>query len=462
MERKIQLKESDIPRQWYNLAADLPTPMLPPLGPDGKPITPDMLAPVFPMNLIEQEVSAERWIDIPEEILDILYRWRPAPLKRAVYLERHLQTPARIYYKDESYSPPGSHKPNTAVAQAWYNKEFGIKKLTTETGAGQWGSALAFACKLLGLECKVFMVRISFDQKPFRKIMMQVWGANCVASPSSETNAGRKVLEEMPDTPGSLGIAISEAIEEAVTDSSGKTRYSLGSVLNHVLLHQTIVGLEAKKQLENAGEKLPDVVVGCAGGGSNFAGLSFPFVAEKINGADIEIIPTEPTACPTMTRAPFAYDFGDRACTTPLLAMYTLGHAFIPPPIHAGGLRYHGMAPLVCQCIVEGLMTPKSFHQIKCYESALLWAQTEGAICAPETSHAIAAVIDEAIKAKEEGKEKVILFNYSGHGLMDLTGYDAFLSGKLIDYSLPDEELEKYTAEIKNLPKAEMRKSGKW
>ena len=462
MERKIQLKESDIPRQWYNLAADLPTPMLPPLGPDGKPITPDMLAPVFPMNLIEQEVSAERWIDIPEEILDILYRWRPAPLKRAVYLERHLQTPARIYYKDESYSPPGSHKPNTAVAQAWYNKEFGIKKLTTETGAGQWGSALAFACKLLGLECKVFMVRISFDQKPFRKIMMQVWGANCVASPSSETNAGRKVLEEMPDTPGSLGIAISEAIEEAVTDSSGKTRYSLGSVLNHVLLHQTIVGLEAKKQLESAGEKLPDVVVGCAGGGSNFAGLSFPFVAEKINGADIEIIPTEPTACPTMTRAPFAYDFGDRACTTPLLAMYTLGHAFIPPPIHAGGLRYHGMAPLVCQCIVEGLMTPKSFHQVKCYESALLWAHTEGAICAPETSHAIAAVIDEAIKAKEEGKEKVILFNYSGHGLMDLTGYDAFLSGKLIDYSLPDEELEKYTAEIKNLPKAEMRKSGKW
>jgi len=462
MERKIQLKESDIPRQWYNLAADLPTPMLPPLGPDGKPITPDMLAPVFPMNLIEQEVSAERWIDIPEEILDILYRWRPAPLKRAVYLERHLQTPARIYYKDESYSPPGSHKPNTAVAQAWYNKEFGIKKLTTETGAGQWGSALAFACKLLGLECKVFMVRISFDQKPFRKIMMQVWGANCVASPSSETNAGRKVLEEMPDTPGSLGIAISEAIEEAVTDSSGKTRYSLGSVLNHVLLHQTIVGLEAKKQLESAGEKLPDVVVGCAGGGSNFAGLSFPFVAEKINGADIEIIPTEPTACPTMTRAPFAYDFGDRACTTPLLAMYTLGHAFIPPPIHAGGLRYHGMAPLVCQCIVEGLMTPKSFHQIKCYESALLWAHTEGAICAPETSHAIAAVIDEAIKAKEEGKEKVILFNYSGHGLMDLTGYDAFLSGELIDYSLPDEELEKYTAEIKNLPKAEMRKSGKW
>ncbi len=462
MEIKVQLKESDIPRQWYNLAADLPTPMLPPLGPDGKPISPDMLAPVFPMNLIEQEVSTDRWIDIPEEILDILYRWRPSPLRRAVYLERYLDTPAKIYYKDESVSPPGSHKPNTAVAQAWYNKQFGIKKITTETGAGQWGSALAFACKLLELECKVFMVRISFDQKPFRKIMMNTWGANCVASPSPETNAGRAILEKIPDTPGSLGIAISEAIEEAVTDKSGKTRYSLGSVLNHVLLHQTIIGLEAKKQLKSIEEKLPDVVIGCAGGGSNFAGLAFPFTTDKINGADIKIIPTEPTACPTMTRAPFAYDFGDTACTTPLLAMYTLGHAFIPPPIHAGGLRYHGMAPLVCQCIVEGLFEPRSFHQMKCYESALLWAQTEGTICAPETSHAIAAVIDEAIKAKEEGKKKVILFNYSGHGLMDLTGYDAYLSGKLQDYSLPDEKISEYTIPLKDLPKAEMRKSGKW
>ncbi len=459
---KIQLDESDIPRQWYNLAADLPTPVLPPLGPDGKPISPDMLAPVFPTNLIEQEVSSERWIDIPEEILNILYRWRPTPLKRAVYLEEHLKTPARIYYKDESYSPPGSHKPNTAVAQAWYNKEFGIKKLTTETGAGQWGSALAFGCKLLGLECKVFMVRISFDQKPFRKIMMQVWGANCVASPSNETNAGRKILEEMPDTPGSLGIAISEAIEAAVTDKSGKTRYSLGSVLNHVLLHQTIIGLEAKKQLKKAGEKLPDIVIGCAGGGSNFAGLSFPFVAEKIDGADIKIIPVEPTACPTMTRGPFAYDFGDTACTTPLLAMYTLGHAFVPPPIHAGGLRYHGMAPLVCQGIVEGLLEPRAYEQTESYKAAITWAGSEGAITAPETSQAIAAVIDEAEKAKQEGKEKVILFNYSGHGLMDLSGYDAYLSGKLTDYPLPDKELEKYTADLSKLPKAEMRKSGKW
>jgi tryptophan synthase beta chain len=460
--RKILLNESDIPRQWYNLAADLPTPLLPPLGPDGNPVTPDMLAPVFPMNLIEQEVSANRWIDIPEEILDILYRWRPTPLRRAVYLEKHLKTPARIYYKDESVSPPGSHKPNTAVAQAWYNKQFGIKRLTTETGAGQWGSALAFACKLLGLECKVFMVRISFEQKPFRKIMMTTWGANCVASPSSETNAGRKVLKEMPNTPGSLGIAISEAIEQAVTDKSGKTRYSLGSVLNHVLLHQTIIGLEAKKQLKIAGEKQPDVVIGCAGGGSNFAGLSFPFVADKINGANIEIVPVEPTACPTMTRAPFVYDFGDTACTTPLLAMHSLGHAFIPPPIHAGGLRYHGMAPLVCQAIVEGLLKPRAYPQLQSYEAALTWASTEGFIPAPETSQALAAVIEDAKKAKEEGKEKVILFNYSGHGLMDLSGYDAYLSGKLTDYELPEEEMQKYIKDLENLPKAKIRKTGKW
>lgn len=460
--KKILLNESDIPRQWYNLAADLPTPLLPPLGPDGNPVSPDMLAPVFPMNLIEQEVSAERWINIPEEVLDILYRWRPTPLRRAVYLEEHLKTPARIYYKDESVSPPGSHKPNTAVAQAWYNKQFGIKRLTTETGAGQWGSALAFACKLIGLECKVFMVRISFDQKPYRKFMMGVWGANCVPSPSPETNAGRKVLKEMPNTPGSLGIAISEAIEQAVTDKSGQTRYSLGSVLNHVLLHQTIIGLEAKKQLKLAGEKLPDVVIGCAGGGSNFAGLSFPFVADKINGAEIEIAPIEPKACPTMTRAPFVYDFGDTACTTPLLAMHSLGHAFIPPPIHAGGLRYHGMAPLVCQSIVEGLMKPRAYHQLESYEAALTWARTEGFIPAPETSQAIAAVIEDAKKAKEEGKEKVILFNYSGHGLMDLSGYDAYLSGKLTDYELPEEELQKYIKDLEKLPKAQMRKTGKW
>ena len=462
MDTKIFLNESDMPKQWYNLVADLPSPMLPPLGPDGNPINPDMLAPVFPMNIIEQEVSTERWIDIPEEILGLLYRWRPTPLKRAVNLEKYLGTPAKIYFKDESVSPAGSHKPNTSVAQAWYNKQFGIERLTTETGAGQWGSALAFACKLVGLECKVFMVRISFDQKPFRKIMMGVWGANCVPSPSNETNAGRAILEKMPDTPGSLGIAISEAVEQAVTDQSGKTRYALGSVLNHVMLHQTIIGLEAKKQLEIAGEGLPDVVIGCAGGGSNFAGLSFPFVADKIAGANIDLIPVEPESCPTMTKGPFAYDFGDTACMTPLMAMYTLGHAFVPPPIHAGGLRYHGMAPLVCQAIVEGLLTPRAYHQLKCYEAAITFANTEGMICAPETSHAVAGAIDEALKAKEEGKEKTILFNYSGHGLMDMMGYDAYLSGKLSDYSLPDSDIEEYTAPLKNLPPAKQQKTGKW
>lgn len=460
--KKIFLNEDEIPRQWYNLAADLPSPLQPPLGPDGNPISPDMLAPVFPMNLIEQEVSPERWIDIPEEILEILYRWRPTPLRRAVYLEQHLRTPARIYYKDESLSPPGSHKPNTSVAQVWYNKQFGIERLTTETGAGQWGSALAFACKILGLKCKVYMVRISFNQKPYRKLMMQTWGANCVSSPSEETKAGRDILEKIPDTSGSLGIAISEAIEAAVTDETGKTRYSLGSVLNHVLLHQTIIGLEAKKQLESIGERTPDVVIGCAGGGSNFAGLAFPFVYDKINGAEIEIVPTEPEACPTMTRAQFAYDHGDTARMTPLLPMHSLGHTFVPPPIHAGGLRYHGMAPLVSQGIVEGLLKPRAFHQLKCYESAVLWAQTEGAITAPETSHAVACAIDEAIKAKDEGKEKVILFNYSGHGLMDLTGYESYFSGKLIDYSLPDVELDKYQTALKDLPKPEIKKTGRW
>jgi tryptophan synthase beta chain len=459
---KIFLDEKDIPRKWYNLAADLPTPMLPPLGPDGKPIGPEALAPVFPMNLIEQEVSTERWIDIPEEIIDILYRWRPAPLRRALALEKFLDTPAKIYFKDESTSPPGSHKPNTAVPQAWYNKQFGIERLTTETGAGQWGSALSFACKLIGLECKIFMVRISFDQKPFRKTMMEVWDGKCVASPSNETNAGRKILAEMPDTPGSLGIAISEAVEAAVTDPTGKTRYALGSVLNHVMLHQTIIGLEAKKQLKMIGIDKPDVVIACAGGGSNFAGIAFPFISDKINGADIKIIPVEPTACPTMTRAPFVYDFGDTACTTPLLAMHSLGHSFVPPPIHAGGLRYHGMSPLVCQAIVEGLVEPRSYHQLESYTAALTWARTEGFIAAPETSQALAAVIDEAKKAKEEGKAKNILFCYSGHGLMDLVGYDKFMSGKLTDYEMPEEELLTYTKELENLPKAEERKTGKW
>jgi tryptophan synthase beta chain len=459
---KFILEEKEMPRQWYNLAADLPSPLLPPLGPDGQPVKPEMLRPVFPDNLIEQEVSTQRWIDIPEEILELLAIWRPSPLYRARRLEKALGTPARIYYKNEGVSPAGSHKPNTAVPQAWYNKQFGIKKLTTETGAGQWGSALAFACSLLGLECKVFMVRISFDQKPYRKAMMGVWGANCVPSPSTETNAGRQILAKDPNTPGSLGIAISEAIEAAVTDPTGQTRYSLGSVLNHVILHQTIIGLEAKKQLAKAGEKKVDVILGCAGGGSNFAGLAFPFVCDKIHGADIRIIPVEPESCPKMTRGSFAYDHGDVAGMTPLLPMYSLGHEFVPAPIHAGGLRYHGMSPLVSQGIVEGLLTPKAVHQSKCFEAAVLFARTEGFISAPETSHAIAAVIEEAQQAKDEGKEKVILFNWSGHGLMDLVGYDKYFSGLLSDYSLPQEELDQLVAKIANFPKPPLRKTGKW
>lgn len=439
---KIFLNEDEIPRQWYNIAADLPGTINPPLGPDGNPISPEMLAPVFPMNLIEQEVSQERWIDIPEGILDLLYRWRPSPLRRAIYLEKYLDTPAKIFFKDESVSPAGSHKPNTAVAQAWYNKEFGIKKLTTETGAGQWGSALSYACTLLGLECKVFMVRISFDQKPFRKTMMETWGGECIASPSSETAAGRDILAKYPDTPGSLGIAISEAVEAAVTDTSGETRYALGSVLNHVMLHQTIIGLEAKKQLAKAGIKKVDTVIGCAGGGSNFAGLAFPFALDKINGADIEIIPVEPASCPTLTRGPFAYDHGDVAKMTPMLPMHSLGHDFIPAPIHAGGLRYHGMAPLVSQAAAHGLMTPMSLKQLECYEAALIFAKTEGMIVAPETSHAIAATIRKAREAKEEGKEKVIIFNLSGHGLMDLNGYARYMAGELTNCELSEKELQ--------------------
>jgi tryptophan synthase beta chain len=452
-DKAFLLSPREIPRQWYNLPADLPNGMQPPLTPDGKPVGPEMLSPVFPMNIIEQEVTRERWVNIPEEVLDILCRWRPTPLRRALRLEEHLGTPARIYYKDESVSPAGSHKPNTAVPQAWYNKQFGIERLVTETGAGQWGSALSFACSQVGLGCKVFMVRISYDQKPLRRMLMHVWGAECVASPSKETRAGREILKRDPDTPGSLGIAISEAVESAVSDPSGKTRYSLGSVLNHVLLHQTIIGLEAKKQLAMAGVKSPDVVIGCAGGGSNFAGISFPFVQDKIAGAKIEILPVEPSACPTLTRGPFVYDFGDTAGLTPLLAMYSLGHAFIPPAIHAGGLRYHGMAPLVSQATLDGLLSPRSYTQNRCFEAALTWARTEGPVPAPETSHAIACVIDEAVKAREEGREKTILFSYSGHGLLDLGGYEKYLAGELTDFELPEADLCKALEPLRGFPK---------
>lgn len=448
---KVVLQEDEIPRQWYNIQADLPTPVPPPVDKEGNPIGPDALAPVFPMNLIEQEVSTQRWHDIPEELLGVLKIWRPTPMYRARRLEEALGTPAKIFYKNEGVSPPGSHKPNTAVAQAYYNREFGIKKLTTETGAGQWGSALAFACKLMGIECKVYMVRISFDQKPFRKMMMRCWGADCVASPTDTTETGRAILAQDPDTPGSLGIAISEAIEAAVT-SGGATRYSLGSVLNHVLMHQTIIGLECKKQFEKIG-LYPDVVIGCAGGGSNFAGLAFPFLADKIAGKELRVVATEPEACPTMTRAPYCYDSGDVAMMTPLLAMYSLGHTFVPPPIHAGGLRYHGMAPLVCSVLKEGLVEAQALPQLECYEAAKLFADTEGFISAPETSHAIATTIREAKQAKEEGKEKVLLMNWSGHGLMDLAGYEAFFDGKLTDFALPEEMLARHAACIEGLPK---------
>ena len=457
-DRRIDLPLSELPRQWYNILADIP--LNPPLKPDGSPVAPEDLAPVFPMNLIEQEMSTDRWIDIPEPVLDVLSLWRPSPLMRARSLEKALKTPAKIYYKYEGGSPPGSHKPNTAVPQAFYNREFGIERMTTETGAGQWGSALSFACSQFGLECKVYMVRISFDQKPYRKAMMQAWGGRCVASPSSETQAGRNALEKDPETPGSLGIAISEAIEAAVSDTSGKTRYSLGSVLNHVMLHQTIIGLEARKQFALIGET-PDVIVGCAGGGSNFAGLAFPYVRDKINGSDIAIHPVEPAACPTLTRAPFVYDHGDTAGYTPLLPMHSLGHAFVPPPIHAGGLRYHGMAPTVSQLAAEGLLEPRSVGQTEAYEAGVLWARSEGFIPAPETTNALAQVVKEARQAREAGREKTIAVSFSGHGLLDLAAYDKYFAGALTDVCMLDEEMQRSQEVFADFPRPESLRSGK-
>ena len=449
--RKIILPDSELPRQWYNVLPDMPTPLEPPLHPGtGQPIGPDDLSPIFPMPLIEQEVSQERFIDIPEAVLEKYLIWRPTPLYRAYDLEKHLETPARIYFKNEGVSPPGSHKPNTAVAQAYYNSISGVKRITTETGAGQWGSALAFSCLLFGLECKVFMVKISFQQKPYRRMMMETWGSNCVASPSTETNAGRSILEQDPDCPGSLGMAISEAIEAAVADED--TKYSLGSVLNHVLLHQTVNGLECQKQMAIAGD-YPDVIIGCAGGGSNLAGNCLPFVRDKINGKDIDIIAVEPTSCPTMTRGPFAYDFGDTAQMTPLLPMHTLGHTFVPEPIHAGGLRYHGMAPIISQLIMSNIIRPVAVQQLESFQAAITFARTEGFISAPETGHAIAIAIREAIKAKEEGKEKVILLNWSGHGLVDMAAYEAFLSGRLSDHALAEDEIQRALEDIGPFPK---------
>ncbi|MCF8088669.1 MAG: TrpB-like pyridoxal phosphate-dependent enzyme [Desulfotignum sp.] len=449
--QKFLLTEQEMPRQWYNIMADLPTPMEPPLHPGtGQPCGPEDLAPIFPMNLIEQEVSTQRWIDIPEEILDKYAIWRPSPLFRARNLEKALDTPARIYFKNEGVSPAGSHKPNTALAQAYYNKVAGTKKITTETGAGQWGSSLAMCCAFFGIECKVFMVKISYNQKPYRRLMMETWGANCTASPSTETSAGRSILEKDPDSPGSLGMAISEAVEEAVADEN--TKYALGSVLNHVMIHQSIIGLEAMKQMEMAGD-YPDVIIGSAGGGSNFAGLSFPFARDKINGKEIDIIAVEPTSCPTLTRGPFAYDFGDTVHMTPLLPMYTLGHNFVPAPIHAGGLRYHGMSPLVSQLVLDGIIRPEAIHQMETFKAGLTFARSEGYISAPECNHAVAMAIREALKAKEEGKEKVILFNWSGHGLVDMASYESYFRGNLADHDLPQAQIDAALKDLENLPK---------
>ncbi|MEE4362780.1 MAG: TrpB-like pyridoxal phosphate-dependent enzyme [Desulfotignum sp.] len=449
--QKFLLTEQEMPRKWYNIMADMPTPMEPPLHPGtGQPCGPEDLAPIFPMNLIEQEVSTDRWIDIPEEILDRYAIWRPSPLFRARNLEKALDTPARIYFKNEGVSPAGSHKPNTALAQAYYNKVAGTKKITTETGAGQWGSSLAMCCAFFGIECKVFMVKISYNQKPYRRLMMETWGANCTASPSTETKAGRSILEKNPDSPGSLGMAISEAVEEAVSDEN--TKYALGSVLNHVMIHQSIIGLEAQKQMEMAGD-YPDVIIGSAGGGSNFAGLAFPFARDKINGKEIDIIAVEPTSCPTMTRGPFAYDFGDTVQMTPLLPMHTLGHNFVPAPIHAGGLRYHGMSPIVSQLILDGIIRPEAIHQLETFKGGLTFARSEGYISAPECNHAVAMAIREALKAKEEAKEKVILFNWSGHGLVDMASYASYFKGELADHDLPQEQIDAALKDLETLPK---------
>ena len=454
--KKFVLSDQDMPRQWYNIMADLPNGMEPPLHPGtGQPCGPEDLAPIFPMNLIEQEVSTQRWIDIPEEVLDKYAIWRPSPLYRAYNLEKALDTPAKIYFKNEGVSPAGSHKPNTAIAQAYYNKVAGTKKITTETGAGQWGSALSMCCSFFGIECKVFMVKISYNQKPYRRLMMETWGANCTASPSTETAAGRSILEKYPDSPGSLGMAISEAVEAAVGDEN--TKYALGSVLNHVMIHQSIIGLEAKKQMEMAGD-YPDVIIGSAGGGSNFAGLSFPFAHDKINGKEIDIIAVEPSSCPTLTRGPFAYDFGDTVQMTPLLPMHTLGHNFVPAPIHAGGLRYHGMAPLVSQLVMDGIVRAESIHQLETFKAGMTFARSEGYISAPECNHAVAMTIREALKAKEEGKEKTILFNWSGHGLVDLAAYESFFRGKLSDYEIPQEQIDAALKDIELLPKPRQSK----
>jgi len=446
---KIHLSEKEMPDAWYNILPELPTPLAPPLHPaTGKPVTPDDLKPIFPDALIAQEMSSEIWIEIPSEVKEIYKLWRPSPLHRARNLEKALGTPARIYYKNESVSPPGSHKPNTAVAQAYYNKKAGVKRLATETGAGQWGSALSFACKLFGIQCTVYMVKVSYYQKPYRRILMHVWDGEVYPSPTDRTNAGRAALAKNPDTKGSLGMAISEAVEDAATHED--TNYALGSVLNHVLLHQTVIGLEAQKQLALAEDKA-DIVLGCVGGGSNFGGIALPFARDKIKGkSNVELIGIEPASCPTLTKGQYRYDYGDTAGMTPLLLMHTLGHSFEPPGIHAGGLRYHGDAPVLCNLVHSGLITARAYTQNPVFEAALLFARTEGIVPAPETSHVIKGAIDEALKCKETGEEKCILFCFSGHGHFDLAAYDDYLEGKLVDYEYPE---EKIAEALRDLPK---------
>jgi len=448
--KKIFLDEKEMPRQWYNIAADIKDSMFPPLHPmTGKPVGPDDLAPLFPMELIKQEVSTERFIDIPEDILKILALWRPSPLIRATYLEQLLDTPAEIYYKNEGVSPAGSHKPNTAIAQVYYSMKEGVKRITTETGAGQWGSALSLACNYFDIECKVYMVRVSYDQKPYRRYMIETWGGSIVPSPSPDTASGRKVLEEDPDCHGSLGIAISEAVEDAA--GRDDTKYSLGSVLNHVLLHQTVIGLETKKQFDKIG-KYPDVVIGCCGGGSNLAGISFPYIADKIEGKkNPRIIGVEPVSCPTLTLGKFLYDFGDSAGMTPLLPMHTLGHSFVPAGIHAGGLRYHGVAPIISALVNSDLMEKQAYHQLGVFEASLQFARSEGIIPAPESAHAIKCVIDEALEAKERNEKKIILFNLSGHGHFDMQAYSDFLSGKLHNHEFPEKQIQENTKELKDV-----------
>jgi tryptophan synthase beta chain len=429
---KFSLRDNQIPTAWFNVVPSMPNPPSPPLHPGTKqPIGPEDLAPLFPMALIEQEVTTAEYVDIPGRILDVYRMYRPTPLVRAKRLEKALKTPARIYYKYEGASPAGSHKPNTAIAQAYYNKAEKVKRLATETGAGQWGSALAMACSFFGLKCQVFMVNASYKQKPGRRVMMETWGARVTPSPSQETEAGKKILAQDPDSPGSLGIAISEAVEVAAKDPN--TKYALGSVLNHVLLHQTVIGLEAKLQMEKAKDQ-PDVIIGCVGGGSNYAGLAFPFIPDKTRGGrDIKFVAAEPSACPTLTEGSFEYDFGDTAETTPLIEMFTLGHAFVPPPIHAGGLRYHGDAPALCRLVKDGVIEAVAYPQTKVFESAVQFARTEGIIPAPESAHAIRAAVDEALACKETGEDKAILFGLSGHGLLDLQAYEDFLAGDLMD-----------------------------